>query len=607
MRILAFALSVAALTNPAFAQEAAKTRAHQLQLGLGFSAPWNLEEPYLNMAQTRGAGWEFEGAGKLRIEPSEALADGMLDPETWMPTKKAASAKFGAVAQFFSKSGDYRAFMADEWVIDWKGDARGFMQRWDGRGNPERTDNSVTYSLTPDTFSHGFLRFSQIGEGLSDIRLYRKKNAERLARGEIWNPVFLDHARRYDILRTMDIQSTNNIQVRRFDQIAALSEPWGQRATTSWPEPPFFSAPYEILFDLGVRTGSKIWLTIPPQLGAPISWADPSLRRKDRPDRLDGALFTETVRKHAKKTLASEEWDVFARAVADRLLASGYPLDRPLYVELGNEMWNNAAGFFVSTAYARGVGKAFDPEWRVGHGYGALSARMVLAFEREFARRKVRPRIIYVLATHTANPTRTRDAFVGFSAFLIGEGEDPKKYLAMTGVAGTNYFGKFEDLTTLMFGKTPEDAALARWLAAIKADPKALEEKVAGHLTRGPASAKATGPWIAAQWRQHQKIALEAGSAFLGGYEGGSHLNLPGPLAASPEFMAWWRPFHWGEEGAGVARSINAQLIEAFPGAIISNYASIGPLNGAAPWMDGHYAARTPMMRMWEEFSRPAR
>lgn len=590
------------LGGGALAEE--QPRRHQLQLGVGYAAPYNLEEPFLNLAQLRAAGWEFERQGG-RMKPPEAVSGGYLDAGTWMPTAKAAGFRNGAIAQFFSNAEGLESFYADEWVIDWKGEAYGFMQGWDGRGKSERGRNSVTYSMTPQNFKKGSLRFSRFGDGFSDVRLYRKKYADRLARGEIWSPFFIDHARRYDVLRTMDIQSTNNSQIRRFDQIAAMNEPWGQGGTRQWPEPPFFSAPYEALFDLGVRTGSKIWVTVPPQIGAPISWADPSLRKKDRPDRLNGELFTATTTNHARKTLESEEWDVFGREFAKRLAASGYPLDRPLYVELGNEMWNNAAGFFVSTAYARGVAKAFNDGWRVGHGYGVLSARMALAFEKGFAEQKIRPQIIYVLGTHTANPTRTRDALEGF-AFYVGEsGGDAKALLRKTGVATTNYFGKFSDLTTLLFGETPANEVAARWIAAAKADPEGLGRKISAHIIDGPASAKATSAWIVDYWGRHRKIALDFGSTFIGAYEGGSHLNLPGDLSKSPEFMAFWTEFHWGDQGADIARQINRRLIEAYPGVMISNFLSIGPLRGTAPWMDGHYIRPTPMMEMWAEFARP--
>jgi hypothetical protein len=596
------------LTEPSSAAgQEEKPRHHQLQLGVGFSAPYNLEEPFINIAKTRAAGFEFEFGNKTRLGASEARADGILAPGTDMPTAKAGAAKYAAVAQFFSNTDDFRSFYADDYVLDWKGKAYGYMQRWDGRAPAERTDNSVAYSFKPQTFSRGFMRFSRIGEGFSDIRLYRKKYAPLLARGEIWNPAFVDYARRYDIVRTMDIQSINNSQVRRFDQVAGMDDAWGQRATMENPEPSTFGVPYEALFDLGVKADVKIWLHIPPQIGAPFSYVEPALRRKDKPGRLDAELFAAKTSTHAKETLKSPEWKLFARAFADRFVASGYPLDRPLYVEIGNEIWNNAAGFFISTAYARGIAKSFKPEWRVGHGYGVLSARFALALEEEFERRKLRPNVVYVIASHTTNPMRTRDALEGFAAYVESEGGDPKSLLKRTGVAATNYYGHFRDFSATLFKGPAPNGYAPLWLEAAASDPDAFSARLSKLLTDGPATLKGSGPWILAQWKEHRRIAEAAGSRFIGGYEGGSHFDLPDQLAKSPEFMAWWTEFHWGNDGAAVARTINQRLIDEFPGIIIANYQSIGNIAGDKPWIDGHYARPTPMMRMWDEFARPER
>ena len=109
------------------------------------------------------------------------------------------------------------------------------------------------------------------------------------------------------------------------------------------------------------------------------------------------------------------------------------------------------------------------------------------------------------------------------------------------------------------------------------------------------------------QWKEHQKFATEGGSRLIGAYEGGSHLKPPKELSESKEFMKWWRDYHWGPQGADVARSINKELIETFPGVIVANYESIGELSAANPWIDGHYARPTPMLRMWDEFARPDR
>lgn len=588
------------------AEPAKDPRSHQLQLGLGFSAPFNMEEPFLNAAKTRAAGWTFEKKGEGRIEGGDAVRAGLLDPETYMPTKKAAFSDFAAVAVFYSGAEKFPDYYADTYVLDWKGDARGLMQRWSGNAQEDRRQNSVSYKLTKSQAKGGAMRFTAIGEGFSDIRLYRARHAALLEQGEVWNPDFIDYVSRYDIVRTMDIQSTNNIQVRRFDQIATMEEPWGQRSTMSWPEPPFFSAPYEILFELGNKANVAIWLTVPPQLGAPISPADPSLRRKDRPGRLDYEAFRDATAAHAKETLASKEWEVFAKAFVDRYLASGYPRTRPLYVELGNEIWNRAPGFAVSSYYAIGIARGLNPKWKIGQGYGALSARLAVALDKEFASRKISPNIVYVIGSHVANPWRTKEALEGFAAYAQTLGADPKPLLAKTGVAVTNYYGQFNAIGAALFGSDRPAVYAPLWIEAIRKDPEALERRLTTLLKDGPATVKLTGPWVVAQWKEHRKFAEGAGGRFLGAYEGGSHLVPPKELANSKEFLGWWMAYHWGPNGADIGRTLNRQLIDAFPGVVIANYESIGAIKPESPWIDGHYAKPTPVMEMWDEFARPS-
>lgn len=589
------------------AERQPQERNYQLQLGLGPAVPYNLEEPFINIAQTRGTSWSFQTEAKEKLGGADAMNAGFLNPETYMPTAKSRSAKYAAVGVFFPRAENFRNYYADEYVLDWKGEAQGSMQRWEQTSRPRRTENSVVYSLKPHQVTESAMRFTSIGDGFSDVRLYRKKNAQLLEQGKIWNPAFIDYVRRYDVVRTMDVQATNNMPVRRFDQIARMDEPWGQSATVSWPETPFYGAPYEILFDLGVEADVAIWLTIPPQIGSPIAAGEPSLRQEGKAGRISAKKVKASASANAKKTLASPEWEVFASEFVERYLASGYPQSRPLYVEMANEIWNFAPPFVSSTNYAIGIAQGVNPNWKVGHGYGVLSARFMAALEKEFAKRKAKPNIVYVVASHTADPGRTRQALEGLVAELKALDEDPSKYLPKTGVAVTNYYGNFNAISKSLFG-TPTPAEYApMWIAAIREDPDALAEKVTKLLTDGPADVKLTSAWIVAHWRMHEAIATKAGSRFIGAYEGGSHLVPPEALAQSKPFLDWWLAYHWGEAGAGVARDVNRDLIEAFPGAIISNYKSIGRPGPQNPWIDGHPAAPTPMLKMWDEFARPDR
>jgi hypothetical protein len=587
------------------AEKKPASRNYQLQLGLGPAVAYNLEEPFINIAQARGASWSFQTEAKEKLDGGDAVQAGYLDPETYMPTPKARSAKYAAVAVFFPGADSFRNYYADDYVLDWKGEARGFMQRWEQTTRPRRSDNAVIYPLKPAQVTESSLRFSSIGEGFRDVRFYREKNRALLDQGKVWNPAFIDYIRRYDIVRTMDVQATNNSPVRRFDQIARVNEPWGQSASLAWPESPFYGAPYEILFDLGVEADVSIWLTIPPQIGSPTSASDPSLRQEGKAGRIAYKKVMAAAAANAKKTLESPEWEVFARAFADRYLASGYPQSRPLYIEMANEVWNFAPPFLVSSNYAIGIAKGVNPQWKIGHGYGVLSARFMAALEKEFAKRKVKPNVIYVIASHTADPGRTRQALEGVAGELKALGEDPAKYLPKTGVAVTNYYGNFNSISKALFGTQVPSEYAPMWIKAIRENPDEFADRVSALLVDGPANVKLTSAWIVAHWKMHQTVAEKAGSRFIGAYEGGSHLVPPKELASSKAFLDWWMNYHWGEAGAGVARAVNRDLIEAFPGAIISNYKSIGRPGPANPWIDGHPAAPTPMLRMWDEFGRP--
>lgn len=598
------ALVLTAATAGLAGDAAESARNHQLLLGVGFAAPFNLEEPFINMAKARSAGWSFELGPRQRVQGPKAVKAGYLDSNTYMPTRKAAEAKFGEVAVFYSEAEQFPDYYADEYVLDWKGEAQGFMQRWDSAAVRSRGQNSITYSLNPSQVRGGAMRFAAFGDGFSDIRLYRKKYAPLLARGEIWNPEFINYVRRYDIARTMDLQYTNNFQVRRFDQIATMSEPWGQRSAIVWPEPPFFSIPYEVLFDLGVKADVAIWLTLPPQLGSPISAADPSLRQEKKPSKTDSAKLRAVISAKTGEILASPEWSIFAKAFGDRYVASGYPLSRPLYVEVGNEIWNYSSGFWISSNYAVAIAEGAAEKKNIGQGYGVLAARYMMALEKEFAARKIRPNIIYVIASQTANPWRTQQALEGFAGYLKQNGADPKSYLPKTAVSVTNYYGNFDAMSESMFGSKMPAVYAPLWIAEIEKDPSGFARRVSSMLTSGPKNVKGTGPWLVARFKEHKAIAEQAGSRLLGGYEGGSHLTPPKELTNSKTFMKWWMAYHWSEESAAVGRQINHDLIDAFPGIVIANYKSIGTLTPGSPWNDGHYAKPTPMMTMWDEFAK---
>jgi hypothetical protein len=190
-------------------------------------------------------------------------------------------------------------------------------------------------------------------------------------------------------------------------------------------------------------------------------------------------------------------------------------------------------------------------------------------------------------------------------SYLRSNGLDPDEYFPKTGVAVTNYFGHFESMSKTLFGVDKGPELVAAWEKAVREDPAGTAAKIKNHILNNPGTGRSTAARIVSKWKEHDQIAREYGGRVIGAYEGGSHLNIPDALAKSKTFVDWWMQFHWGEDGAELTRGVNKAILKEFPNAILSNYYSIGRPSPSAPWIDGHYAGTTPMMRVWEEFSRP--
>ena len=581
-------------------------RRHQLQLGLNFTASFNLEYPFLNMAKSTNGRWFYYLKDNKVLSTGEALAQGLLDPTTGLPLSMPDNAVRADGGQIFTQINNYPQYYAGNYTLEWDGDAHGLVQ-----GHPRDLffndgPNRIRFSFTSETANTRALQFSQIrGDGVSGIRLYRNEHKDLLEQGKIWNPEFLELARGYDIIRTMDMQGTNNSPIRSWNDIATMDAAgWGSGHSQTWPPMPFYSVPYEVLFNLGVETERALWLHIPPQIGSPKHHFDPSLRKSDKPNEPDLQKLRAFAKDNADQILGSPEWDKFADNFVSRLVASGYPDDRPLYIELGNEIWNFSGGFVFSTFYAWGIGEGVIGAGDMRHGYGVLSARWMMALENAMERADVNYDVRYVIASHTAWPARTDQALTAMKTYLQDEGADVSALMRKTGVALTTYFGTPKAFEEEILGKLETTTLIKAWEEQIDRNPDALGDRVTEFFIDGPSDKIGTQSWIVKMWLDHRAFADKHGVKIIGAYEGGSHIEPPHALMKSEKFNAWWRGYHWGEGGAAIARSVNYAILAEFPDAILSNFVSVGP-TGGMPWFDGHYSDVTPMMKMWDEFAIP--
>ncbi len=598
----ALALGAASAEQPAGAQ-----RAYQLQIGPHALAPYTQEEPFINIAKTWNGEWRAEADNGEVMTAAELRTLGVIDPESGMPLRSPEGVRAFIGPRILDAANEYPDHYADHYVMEWKGDAYGFLTRQPRDLQTRLSAKKLSFAVRFDDAGFRGLRFSRIrGAGLKDLVVYRRKNKDLVRAGKIWNPEHVDHLRQYDIIRTMDYQAANASPVTRFDQVATVQDAgWGRSLQITWPAPPRYGAPFEILFDLAKETDAALWLIAPTMLGAPFDLADPALRRDDRPDRIDADKLRDRAKENAADILDSNAWEEFAENVVTRMIASGYPADRPLYFELGNELWNNAGWFSLHTQYARGIGESINPDWGTRQGYGVLSARWAAAFERALQTHGRKQNITYVLSGQTGWPGSTKNALQGHAFQLEAMRIDRATVLANTGVAITSYHNCANGFVEARFGDPKSNEARTAFEKAIAEDGEALKDEARDYCLNSPASTRFTKAWIIARWKAHDLMAKRGGVRLIGAYEGGSHETPHRNLLKSRTIKDWWTDYHWGVQGADVVRQINLDLIDLFPGVILSNYTGMSEVGGH-PWNDGHYDENTEMQQMWREFGRPA-
>lgn len=580
------------------------TRTYQLQHAMGYFSAYQMADPFIDLTKAGNNYWKIQSNDGSSLGYGEALTQGYLDPETGLPVRVPPEGGVAAGVPVLYGMTHYPNYYAGAYTVEWDGDAYGFL-----RGQPRDLQrrigtNKLSFYARPENDRGLGLRFSRIGsEGLKSIRLYRDEHKKLIEAGEIWNPAFIKHMRKYDVIRTMDFQRINDSPVTKFSEVARPEDSFYTNALKpEWPAPPRYGMPYEILFDLAEKTGAALWLHIPPMVGSPLHPAHPSLRNEK--NRVSVTKVSDMAHNHAQAIIDSPEWDIFAKELADRLIASNYAADKPLYIEIGNEIWNTGGAFALNTLYYQGIGRAINKDWAYREAYGVLLAQFANLFENELKKRGVSYNVTYVLASHTPNPHATRTAIRGFKYQLQQMQADADALIAKTGITLTTYTRCSRGFAKNRFGRR-EGAALTRaWEAAIDENPEELKRELRDYCVNKPELDVHNVGFIVNNWHRHNKVLQRQGFRLIGAYEGGSHDRPAQELRASRKFNSWWIGFQWGPYGADIVRQMNLAIIEAFPGVMISDFDSMGVV-GDAPWLEGHYAHETDLMRVWDEFARP--
>lgn len=560
------------------------TRSPLTLINPGHSAYWAIEDAFINHVLVAGENHDIW------------VKNGLLDPVSARFVRNATSGNIqvGLVrvgANVRASGSHYKG----KWILDWEGD--GDLSLAGGVGSTVRVSpNRIEENYDPA--AHGFnpakINITRVGAaGVSNIRFYRAEHEVLIDAGKIFEPNWLADMARFDVFRPMDWTGVNNDL-----EIAVADRPRDNR--------PFYMdgrVPDSVIVRAAVESGTQLWLNIPGLLGASADLAktlrDPSIDRETK-FAASAAAFDAVMANPAPL-----EW---SRMIVATLNAQGYPIDRPIFLELDNEVWNTV--FYASTDFYTGLGRAIAARHsgQAGNartGYGYRSAQFADAFAQALGEggRASQPWTM-ALAGQSVNVKRTTDALAAVKAF---NGQQP---MSRYGVGMTNYYsgGFFWHGDNLLFGSKMSQAAWdQRWLSEFRADPAALTAIIRNYLYSPTPMYQNIAAYIDSA-RQHRQAAQAAGARFIGNYEGDSNEKLDSTLAADAAAKKFQQQWHETADNAQAILAIADDLRANDPGGIIASYIfCASPRGPKSPWVECTPWDRTSGAdnAAWEQLLKP--
>jgi hypothetical protein len=582
-----------------------------MQLGLTGFNYYDVSDPFIDVTKVYVAG--LAAAYPTReATAAEVLAAGVTDPETFLPTKMGPFARY-ILGVFAFGSAFYPSDFAGSWVIDWVGKANPEVIWCEARVT-RRQPGRIEIDLSPTNRQFCGVAVTEVDATLKQLRVYRKSEEARLAAGEIYSARFLDYVRRYKVIRTMDWQQTNLNGARMASQLKTAKAARFSTPPPEWAGQPLngFGMPLGHLVRLARQTDTALWMTAPGFLGAPAA-ADAIFR--DNADWQKRALDYRALGKaNGRAIIASSEWDRYADDVVRALKDEQYPSDRMFYLELGNEVWNTAAGFYESTNYYWGMGDGLFPGGDSGFrdGYGYASARLAEAFDAALARAGRTQAYTIVLAGQNPDPMTTERALMRYKAYFVEKGRDSAPWLARVGVSTASYFYNSISPQGAFQAPPGQDFATA-FLNEIRRDRAGLMKRIVDWSITGGPSGKVDGtlPFVVERRRQHEAIAARYGARFIGDYEGESHETGVPQLASNADYVKFMKDLRYGPEGERMTRAWVEALRKQNPNAMISNFVGVSEGNSPragllTPWQDCYYGESCGRERALEPYLRPA-
>ena len=153
-----------------------------MQINPWYPAPYNIEEPYLDIIHASSVSWHAQD-----VTTQELYDQGVLDPKTGLPVRL-ADGKWLSSGPYFTAANTETALLWDgEWVLEWEGDAvlriNGVPNDMQWRSTPNRID--FTIDATRGKTRPASIEVRKVKTPINALRLFRKDN-EALLPAQRW-------------------------------------------------------------------------------------------------------------------------------------------------------------------------------------------------------------------------------------------------------------------------------------------------------------------------------------------------------------------------------------------------------------------------------------
>jgi hypothetical protein len=157
-------------------------------------------------------------------------------------------------------------YSGEPWIVEWDGSASGRIDFLTLGGTQSNVgSNKITFTMGKNP---GNTQLTLILKNRADpprnIRIYQQRYASNLAAGEKFNPDWLSVIKKFDVLRFMDWQYTNNSEVKDFAQLADENYTrWCQPLKINSANGPKGSIHPSLICQIANLTGCKVHVCLP--------------------------------------------------------------------------------------------------------------------------------------------------------------------------------------------------------------------------------------------------------------------------------------------------------------------------------------------------------